>query len=230
MECQTCNVKSSVGFCVTCKSMLCEECGIKCDECKRLACRAHIQRTGSGKQLCLTCYELRREKKREKRGDAGDTSFAALSGAPKPAEAPDETPDEEIVLGKWQPPPPWKISIYTASIGLAATIFITVIPALRKIILPGGDYIATPYILVLIPVMALLWAAVGFYQEKYIQERMRSLPGVVIAIINIALCFAVVQFDVKLPEPTDSNQSVRAEMDAKELEDWRNNILDKFEK
>jgi hypothetical protein len=243
MECQSCNVKSSVGFCSTCKMMLCEACGIACMQCGRLCCKEHVQRSSSGKRYCMACYEARRAEKRsersarDRRADAdsvpGGTSFAALTagveGTPPAKARAEEIPEEELVLGKWEPPAPWKLCLYTAVIGLVATVVISMFPGLRKIILPGGGYIPTPYFLLIIPVFALFWAAVGIYQEKFFTDRLRVLPGVGLALFNVLVSIGVVQIDVKLPSvETTQEKDSRAAMDEKKLETWRDNMLDKY--
>ncbi len=54
MECSVCHVRSSVGFCPECKSLLCEVCGALCTRCGQLACKGHLQRTDAG-LLCRAC-------------------------------------------------------------------------------------------------------------------------------------------------------------------------------
>lgn len=54
MECSVCHVRSSVGFCPECKTLLCEVCGALCTRCGQLACKGHLQRTSEG-PLCRAC-------------------------------------------------------------------------------------------------------------------------------------------------------------------------------
>ncbi len=54
MECTVCRVRSSVGFCPECKTLLCEVCGALCARCGQLACKGHLQRTDEG-LLCRAC-------------------------------------------------------------------------------------------------------------------------------------------------------------------------------
>lgn len=71
MECSECNVRSSVGYCHECESLLCEVCSNRCDRCHKTFCRSHIQRTSSGRNICVSCvvanYDKRAKQSKELR-------------------------------------------------------------------------------------------------------------------------------------------------------------------
>ena len=71
MECGSCNIRSSVGYCHECELLLCEECSHTCERCHKTVCRSHIQRTSSGRRICVSCvvhhYDQRAKKAKERR-------------------------------------------------------------------------------------------------------------------------------------------------------------------
>lgn len=71
MECAQCGIRSSVGFCHECEMLLCEVCGHQCERCHKTVCRSHIQRTSSGRNVCVSCvvenYEKRATQSKELR-------------------------------------------------------------------------------------------------------------------------------------------------------------------
>ena len=71
MECGECNIRSSVGFCHECDILLCEVCTHVCERCKKVVCKSHIQRTSSGRRICVSCvvhhYDKRAKKAKERR-------------------------------------------------------------------------------------------------------------------------------------------------------------------
>ena len=60
MDCGVCEIRSSVGFCIECKKLLCEVCGVECAYCGKMLCPEHVQTTHSGKKLCGPCMVKRR--------------------------------------------------------------------------------------------------------------------------------------------------------------------------
>jgi len=103
MECGECGIRSSVGYCHECEVLLCEVCSQICERCKNTVCKSHIQRTSSGRRICVSCvvhhYDKRAKKTKERRemraeavvaGDkksakkktSGITSSKATSAAP----------------------------------------------------------------------------------------------------------------------------------------------------
>lgn len=73
MDCGLCETRSSVGFCVECKILLCESCSVACEACKRLVCPNHLLTTSHGRKLCRPCFE-----ERKARREARETSLGVL--------------------------------------------------------------------------------------------------------------------------------------------------------
>ncbi|MBX3180720.1 MAG: hypothetical protein KF886_25515 [Candidatus Hydrogenedentes bacterium] len=64
-------MRSAVGYCHECEILLCEVCGNECDRCHKTVCRSHIQRTSSGRNICVSCvvanYDKRAQQSKELR-------------------------------------------------------------------------------------------------------------------------------------------------------------------
>ena len=71
MECAECTVRSSVGYCHECDMLLCEVCSHTCERCGKVVCSSHIQRTSSGRNICVSCvvqhYDKRARQSKERR-------------------------------------------------------------------------------------------------------------------------------------------------------------------
>lgn len=63
MQCAECGVRSAVGYCGECETLLCEVCGRTCSQCGKVACRSHLQRTSSGRNICVSCVVLHYDKR-----------------------------------------------------------------------------------------------------------------------------------------------------------------------
>lgn len=59
MECSFCQTRSSIGFCVECRALLCEECAVVCQGCGKLVCHTHVRETTHRRRLCGKCYDKR---------------------------------------------------------------------------------------------------------------------------------------------------------------------------
>jgi len=59
MECSSCIIRSSIGYCVECRALVCEECSVTCQVCGKLVCRPHVRETPHRRQLCPKCYARR---------------------------------------------------------------------------------------------------------------------------------------------------------------------------
>ncbi len=105
MECGDCGIRSSVGFCHECEMLLCEECSRTCERCHKTVCKSHIQRTSSGRRICVSCvvlhYDQRAKKAKERREIRAEKAATVVhahgtkkkkkksgSAAPPPAAAP----------------------------------------------------------------------------------------------------------------------------------------------
>jgi len=58
MKCEWCGVHGSVGFCVECKKLLCEDCAETCGNCGGAICHEHVRETAY-RRLCPACMRER---------------------------------------------------------------------------------------------------------------------------------------------------------------------------
>lgn len=233
MECTICNIRSAVGTCNDCRTMVCEECGVQCDHCGKWACPQHVYMTSSGKTLCLPCQEERRARRAaaKRRAEGYETPIpgAPAEGMITPAEQ--EVEEEQAILtaSVRQPPPPWKLSLYTAALALVLVGILFVFPGLRRIPF-GTAHLATPYLLMIIPIIAVFWGVLGMMREEMQAERNRSLMGIGLAIAAAVLMVIAVQTDpARLEEQRAlAEQQMRQNMTPAELEQWRRDRLERF--
>jgi len=59
MDCAFCSVRSAVGYCVECRSLICEQCAIMCDGCGKVMCHLHVHETPHRRRLCSKCIGKR---------------------------------------------------------------------------------------------------------------------------------------------------------------------------
>ncbi|HIJ65776.1 MAG TPA: response regulator [Candidatus Hydrogenedentes bacterium] len=62
MNCGICGIRSSIGYCVECKALLCEQCATLCASCGQPICAAHVHETPHHRLLCVDCMNARNEK------------------------------------------------------------------------------------------------------------------------------------------------------------------------
>lgn len=116
MECAQCGIRSSVGFCHECEMLLCEVCGHQCERCHKTVCRSHIQRTSSGRNVCVSCvvdnYEKRatqskelRERRAERAEMGRKTRRSRDSGGASAAARPAESFSFESLVQGDEPAP-----------------------------------------------------------------------------------------------------------------------------
>lgn len=88
MECGECTIRSSVGFCHECDILLCEVCSHGCERCGKTVCKSHIQRTSSGRHICVSCvvhhYDKRAKKAKERREMRAEAAVVGAVAAPSP--------------------------------------------------------------------------------------------------------------------------------------------------
>ncbi|MCC6699440.1 MAG: response regulator [Candidatus Hydrogenedentes bacterium] len=59
MECAFCGVRSATGYCVECRVLVCEECGVRCKMCGKMVCRDHVHELPHRRRVCIACYNQR---------------------------------------------------------------------------------------------------------------------------------------------------------------------------
>lgn len=188
MECDFCQIRSAVGRCEETNKLVCEECSIGCYKCgKRIAVTAGHE-TKSGHVYCTTCF-----KERAARKSGRDPNAMAAGGGliqddvvrrPKGGEEapPEEVFDEEMVLAKWKPPAPWKMSLYLALVALAMCVFFVVFPSFSVIPL-GSRNIPLGLVAIFLAVVGALWAVVGVVAEQFAEDKSRSFIGLGLAVL-----------------------------------------------
>ncbi len=247
MECSSCKFRSAIGYCGVTHQLLCEECGIHCDQCGMFVGAEHIYETSKGVKLCPKCQEERAARKSEKHKKhhqrerepapshaGGDTSLAALETEPPP---PGELADEEDVVEdevlarsgyqKWQP---WQFSMLLAVFGVIGATLIIIFPSFRGITLGDGSYFPMAYIVVFLPLLAFAWAFIGLTYAKFWEDREKCLVSTGLGILAIVMLFGSWFTDPvrHVEHQTEIAVRTRDVMDAEELADWREGILNRY--
>lgn len=232
MDCQVCGVRSSVGYCGECQKILCETCGVICENCKKISCSDHIHETSGGRLLCTACYEERREKRRQakaahaKKGEE-DTS---LQGLEAEGDLEGEVEDEALVASARRPIQPWQMSLYIAIGGVVVALIMMLVPALRHIPLGGDRFIPTGYVMLIIPLLGIIWALIGLVKEDYYEDRTKCMYGLGTSILAAILTLVVIWIDPAIRTETNEGiQNVRQDMNQQQLKDWREKTLKQFE-
>lgn len=235
MECGVCDIRSSIGFCIECQKLLCETCSESCDACGKLMCPEHVHESRSGKVYCVGCDQRRKadrkDKHRKHHGEGvemGGTGLDALTGGS--AMAAEEEVDENRVLGKRDPVQPWKLCMYSAVAAFGLAMVLMIFPTLRRIPLGGTSYLATPYVLIIIPLIATFWGVYGIVNIEFYKFRQRCYAGLGIAVLSMVMFVVAVASD---PVAREEDQSVEVQerrqiMNDQQLEGWRENVLDKY--
>lgn len=225
MECAVCNLRSSEGICVECEKLLCDECGIHCEQCGKIACPDHVHTTSSGRVLCVKC-QADRVARRQKRKEELET------GAAYDAAQDQEEEEEPIVLAASarEPVAPWKLSLYGAILGAAVMLVLLIFPGLRRFELAAGRYLPTPLVLMIVPAFAVLWAVVSLSREKYAKDRSKAMAGIAVALATVVLGAVAVYTDPARAEELRAaqEQTERENMSPAELEQWRQERLNKY--
>jgi hypothetical protein len=218
--------------------MLCEECGEGCEKCGKLVCREHIRETRtSHRRLCKACYEEREAKKAARRhhhrqDPAESTSFQALGGAEgyapeaaageEGAEAPEEP--EALVASRFEPPPPWRVSLYAGLLGLAGVLALLFFPVWRSIPLGGDAYLPIPVLMLVVPLFALFWAVYGYvFFEDGFRDRRKCWIGAGLGLVTVVLAVWSAFNDPidDLREQAVASKEARDRLSAEEYAQWR---------
>lgn len=231
MECSVCDLRGAVQACSHCHAQICEVCGITCQRCGKPVCPAHVYTTHSGRKICLDCQAERKAKRARLKAMAEQAEGGEFADAPAVlASDSGLSEDEALTASVRKPPPPWKLSLYTAVVGFVAVLVLFLAPGLRQIPVPGGVGFPTPYILMIIPAAALVWGAVGLLNEEYREDRPQCVAGLLLAFAAAALMLVAVATDParKAAEDAANAQMRRIKMTPGELENWRNEKLERY--
>lgn len=249
MNCSVCNIRGSVGYCAECKTLLCEECGIVCERCGKMACSKHVYVTSSGRQICTVCQAERREKRKQQTGETAaapsrqpvqPTSFEALEGeeplaptAATGAELPVSA--EALTMSGRAPIPPWKLSLYSSLGSLVSVTVILIIPAFWSMLLGANTSGLLPFLVILVPLLpaflSILWAIGGLFTSPYIEDRAKCLIGLGISVVAIVLgsiAAARAPAYIESMQPDILKGTRTEDMTPEQLEQWRKEQLRRF--
>lgn len=239
MECHICEVRSSVSYCVECKGLLCETCGVPCDQCGKASCPEHVHETRGGRALCSVCYAERRAKRDQakaaahhKRGHVEDEDTSLVGLERKPGEEPEEVSAEVLTASGAKAVQPWQMSLYIALAGVLLALVILSFPSLQRIPVGRSSTFATGYILLVFPTLGILWGLIGLLREDYIIDRPKALFGLGAAAAAIVLTMMSVWAGrTVVVRPTPAGIEHRdISMPPEKLETWRENVLDKYKR
>lgn len=242
MNCAVCDLRGSVGFCAECKILLCEECGITCERCGKMACPKHVYTTSSGRQICTVCQAERRERRSKQRTPAPapkeqaveSTSFEALEGAAaEGAEVPVSA--EALTLSGRALIPPWKLSAFAGLGSLISILIIFFFPTIWTMLLGMNPNAAIPFLIILIPLLpaflGFLWAVGGFLTSPYYEDRAKCLIGFglsVVAVIMGLMVAARAPSYIASTQPAIFQETGQENMTPEQLEQWRKDLLRRF--
>ena len=199
MECASCKTRGAVESCSECHTLLCEVCLIKCERCDKVVCQDHTYKTSSGRIICLACQADRKAKakQREMAAYAEHEEMPEVLATQEPQEV------EILTASIRKPPPPWKLSVYSACIAIAIALFLFLCPSLRSFRLPWGGFFSAAYPLLIIPAVSLLWAVIGLRSQDsdHLADRQKCLLGAGLAILGgVLLVFAALTDPARLAE------------------------------
>lgn len=231
MDCDLCQIRSSIGYCAECKRLLCEVCSVACSECGKNVCVTHVHETHSGKRLCSACTKARKEHKHRSRREEEEaelTGFDELEQRGRARVASDEDLDDEGAVLKasaYQPIPAWKLSLYAAGAAALVMIVVLVIPGFRLIAQPWSSWIS-----IVLCLISGFWSVVGLTSARYVENRPRNFIGAAIAVVALVLAVAALQIDTNTrgDEALEAGMLERQDLSPEELREWRRQRLDKF--
>lgn len=169
MICERCEIRSSIGFCVACKRMLCDVCAVHCDQCGKLTCENHAYE-GIGMVYCATCGEENDARPRE-------TVLQVSKGAAR---------DADPTRRPYRNPPAWVMALVMSVLALTFAGLLYLHPGFRWLPLPVG---ASVPIVLFVPLAALAglgWSIGGFRERQYPRKPEWCLAGLCLSAVALA--------------------------------------------
>lgn len=231
MECIVCEIRSSTTSCVECQALLCEECAVVCESCGKSACPEHVHDSRTGRRMCAVCYDERKARRRKRKGvpaPAG-TSLDAPDGE---AAVEDEDLEEQTLAASgYARVQPWKMALYI-SLGALAIALILMVPALRRMPMGANAYLPTHIVPILMAAVAVAWAIFGMYTQRYFDERAKCIISLGVAVVIVVISVIGIVTDPARREALETRalEDARGSMTQEELEDWRNDVLNRYER
>ncbi len=197
-----------------------------------MACFEHARASSKNQTLCVKCDAKREERraarKKRDRGREKDRREGAVAGGGgvlDEEEAQEESIEERVLVHSVRrAPAPWKISVAAAAVGLLLVIAVLLMPAMHR-------FMPSPYLLLLVPVIAAAWGAAGLMTESEDgPNKSRSMAGLGVAVVAIVLGVVAVQNDPARVEARQAQeqQAQFEQMTDEEREQWRQERLQRF--
>lgn len=230
MECSVCNERSEVDTCNECKMLLCEVCGSICEQCKKMVCPEHKRVTHKGHVMCAACFTEREERHSKKTAQreaaAGGTGLNELEGT---AQAPQEEISYEALTGSArQPPPPWRMSMYTGIAAAVLAIFLLLLADFRVVPTPWGGTFPTPYSVIIISLFAIFWSVRGMTNEEFEADFSKCFIGLGVSVLASVLALYAVNLDKQAALIIQIQEAERKNMGEAELKNMREKLLGNF--
>ena len=227
MECSVCNERSEVDTCAECRMLLCEVCGAICEQCKKMVCPEHKHLTHKGRVMCLTCHTEReaRHPKKSSKHEAAPPEGTSLNELEAPM---GEIAYEALSASARQPPPPWRMSLYTGLAAVALALLLLVFDGMRTASMPWGSTFATPYCVLIISLFAVFWSVRGMINEEFREDFSKCFFGLGIALVASILALWEVSLDKETARTAQIEEQQRLNMDGGELKTMREKMLGQF--
>lgn len=91
---------------------------------------------------------------------------------------------------------PWKVSLAAACIGAFFVSLLFAFPSLRWFPLAEGSPIPTPFVVALVPVVALVWAIVGLRRREKDKHLVWCVVSLGLSVASITLAMIAYWFEV----------------------------------
>lgn len=158
--------------------------------------------------------------------DDGWVELGGTKAAPRPevVGAPAVDEDNKPFEGK-APTPPWKYSVYTGMAGLVLMTLAYILPDFRRIETPWDRSFPLAIAMLAFPILSLVWGFVGVFGRQYRKDIIRSVAGIVLALLTFAMAYADIVADEDRMETTQVPVDPRLQMTPQELQEWRTKKL-----
>jgi len=205
-------------------------CGLKCEQCAKIVCPEHSHRTHSGRLLCASCQQKRKERKAQQKAAAEGRFDEELRGVAAEAEQEESIEERLLTASVKKPMEPWKVSVYIAGLGLFLMLVLIILPSWRRFPLPWGGFFYTSYAFMTIPLVSLFWTVLGFKGKDYIDDRPKCYIGIGVAVVACLLAVVAVFTDParRLELNAQREEAARKAMTPNQLENWREQKLQKY--
>lgn len=231
MECTVCEIRSCTTSCVACQALLCEECAVVCESCDKSECPEHVHESRTGRRMCTVCYEERKGRRKKHKGVAApaSTSLDALDGEAAVEE--EDLEEQTLTASGYTRVQPWKMALYISLCALTVAL-ILLAPSLRRVPLGANAYLPAHIVPILMAAVAVGWAIYGVYTQRYFDERAKCIISVGVAVVIVAISVIGIVTDPARRETREVRalEDERDAMSQEELEDWRANMLNRYER